>query len=58
MGTIEKIEDVDHLRFVENQYPLYFTEIESESISVDTPKDLEKVRKIIQEKLNNGEITL
>lgn len=58
MGEIEKIEDIDHLRFVENNYPLYFTEIQSESISVDTPKDLEKVRTIISQKISNGEILL
>ena len=52
MGKVEKIEDIDHLRFIENQYPLYFTEVQSESISVDTPKDLEKVRKIISERKN------
>ncbi|MCM1324612.1 MAG: 3-deoxy-manno-octulosonate cytidylyltransferase [Acetobacter sp.] len=54
MGEIEKIEDIDHLRFIENGYPLYFTEIQSESISVDTTKDLEKVRQIIQERIDKG----
>lgn len=52
MGILEKIEDIDHLRFIENGKPIYFTEINSTSISVDTPKDLEKVRMIIQEKMN------
>lgn len=52
MGVIEKIEDIDHLRFIENNKSIYFTEINSSSISVDTTKDLEKVRKIVQEKLN------
>ena len=58
MGSIEKIEDIDHLRFIENQYPLYFTEVQSESISVDTPKDLEKVKKIIAKKIEKKEGTL
>ena len=58
MGEIEKIEDIDHLRFIENQYPLFFTEVNSESISVDTPKDLEKVRTNISQKISNGEILL
>lgn len=48
MGSIEKIEDIDHLRFLENGIDLHFSYVESESISVDTPKDLEKVRDIIQ----------
>lgn len=47
MGILEKIEDIDHLRFLENNIPIYYTEIESESFSVDTQKDLDKVRRII-----------
>ena len=47
MGDLEKIEDIDHLRFLENGINLHFTRVESESISVDTLKDLEKVRIII-----------
>lgn len=48
MGSVEKVEDIDHLRFLENYKELYFTLVDSESISVDTPKDLEKVRMIIE----------
>ena len=48
-GVIEKIEDIDHLRFLENGVELHFTYVDSESISVDTPKDLEKVCKMIAE---------
>lgn len=48
MGILEKIEDIDHLRFLENGIPIYYTKIESESLSVDTKNDLEKVRSIIQ----------
>ena len=54
MGVIEKIEDIDHLRFIENEKPIYFTEINSTSISVDTKKDLEKVKFIMAEKLKNN----
>ena len=54
MGSIEKIEDIDHLRFLENGIELHFNYVDSESISVDTPKDLEKVRKLMQEKLSKG----
>lgn len=46
-GRLEKIEDIDHLRFLENHKILKFKEVNSESISVDTPKDLEKVRMIM-----------
>lgn len=51
MGILEKIEDIDHLRFLENGIPLFFKEVKSDSLSVDTPKDLEKVREIMQKRL-------
>ena len=57
-GSLEKIEDIDHLRFIENEKKIGFTQIESESLSVDTPKDLEKVRHIMRNKLENGELSL
>ena len=50
MGILEKIEDIDHLRFIENSKKLRFVEVKSESISVDTQKDLEKVREILKSK--------
>lgn len=53
MGTLEKIEDIDHLRFLENNKPIFFKKVESESLSVDTPKDLEKVISIIKGKKKN-----
>lgn len=55
MNDLEKIEDIDHLRFLANGIDLHFNKVESESISVDTPKDLEKVKRIIKEisKTNN-----
>lgn len=55
IGVIEKIEDIDHLRFIENSKPIYFKEINSISISVDTKKDLEKVRIIMKEKMKDNE---
>ncbi len=54
MGNVEKIEDIDHIRFLENGKKLYFKEVMSDSISVDTKKDLEKVIKMIEEKSING----
>lgn len=56
-GRHEKIEDIDHLRFIENGKPIHFMQVNSESISVDTPKDLEKVRVLLQEKIDKGEIS-
>lgn len=57
-GVLEKIEDIDHLRFIENEKRICFTQIDSESLSVDTPKDLEKVRHIMQHKLENRELSI
>ncbi len=48
MGVYEKIEDIDHLRFIENKKTLHLTEVASESLSVDTKSDLERVIQIIE----------
>ena len=48
MGELEKIEDIDHLRFLEHGIELHFNFVHSDSISVDTPKDLEVVRKMME----------
>lgn len=55
MGVLEQIEDIDHLRFLENGVPIYYTEVKSEALSVDTKNDLEKVRAIIFEKCRKGD---
>ncbi len=46
-GEIETIEDIDHLRFLENGIPIKFKLVNSSSLSVDTEKDLDKVRKTL-----------
>lgn len=51
MGELERIEDIDHLRFLEHGVELHFSYVDSDSISVDTPKDLEKVRCIMEKRL-------
>lgn len=53
MGLIEKAEDIDHLRFLENDIGLYFSLVDSDSISVDTPKDLDFVRNKMREIMAN-----
>lgn len=50
-GELEKIEDLGTLRFLENDIPVYFSRVESESLSVDTERDLTKVRHIMEKKL-------
>lgn len=48
MGQLEKVEDIDHLRFIEGGIDVFFKEVQSDSLSVDTAKDLEKVRKMMR----------
>lgn len=55
-GNVEKIEDIDHLRFLEHGKNITFKYVDSESISVDTPKDLEKVRILMGQKINSKKI--
>ena len=47
-GAVEKVEDIELLRFIENGYKVQFIEVNSETIAVDTPLDLELVRKAIK----------
>ena len=54
MAVNERIEDIDHIRFLENGIPIHYKLIESESLSVDTNNDLEKVRMIISKKIKNN----
>lgn len=51
-AKIEEIEDIEILRFIENGYRVQYIEVDSNTIAVDTPKDLEKVRKFIENKLS------
>lgn len=55
-GTIEAIEDIDEFRFLENGHKLKFVLTEATTLSVDTYKDLEKVRNILQKKIEAGEV--
>ena len=57
-GYLESIEDIDEFRFLENGHKVKFITVEATTLSVDTQKDLEKVRMIIQKKLDGGDIKL
>ena len=48
-AKIEAIEDIEILRFIENGYRVQYIEVNSDTIAVDTPNDLERVVKYIQE---------
>ena len=55
MGELERIEDIDHLRFIEHGKDVIIKLTDSESLSVDTKNDLEKVRQIMSKKLAESE---
>lgn len=57
-AKIEAIEDIEILRFIENGYKVQYIEVDSETVAVDTPNDLEKVRKIVKNQINSGKIVL
>jgi len=53
-GLLESIEDVTLQRFLENKIHIIYRLVESESLSVDTPHDLEKVISIIKQRGLDG----
>lgn len=46
-GTLEKIEQLEQLRWMENGYKIRVAEVEHDSVSVDVPEDVEKVEKLL-----------
>lgn len=56
-GCLENIEDIDEYRFLENGKKIKFILVDADSFSVDTQKDLERVRQIIGSRLRGGGTT-
>lgn len=50
-GKMEKIEDIEILRFIESGYRVKFVEVPSNTIAVDTINDLKKVNELYSERL-------
>lgn len=50
-GAIERAEGIELLRLLENHKKVLTVLVDSESMAVDTQKDLERVRKVIRDKL-------
>lgn len=54
-GNIERAEGIELLRLIENHKKIFTVEIESESMAVDTQKDLERIQAVFtQNKGNRG----
>ncbi len=51
-AKIEAIEDIEILRFIENGYKVQFIEVNSDTVAVDTPNDLDRVREIVSRQIN------
>lgn len=52
-AKIEKIEDIELMRFIECSHPVKFIEVSSKSVAVDTPKDLKRVIDVLEEMQQN-----
>lgn len=50
-AKLEAIEDIEILRFIENNYKVQYVEVDSDTVAVDTYKDLDKVRELISKRL-------
>ncbi len=49
-GELERIEQLEQLRWLENGYRIRVVEVEYEAVSVDVPADVARVEKILQER--------
>ena len=50
-GNIERAEGIELLRLLENHRKVLTVEIDSESMAVDTQKDLERIQRVIGQRL-------
>jgi 3-deoxy-manno-octulosonate cytidylyltransferase (CMP-KDO synthetase) len=47
-GELEKIEQLEQLRWMENGWKIRVAEVEHDAVSVDVPEDVERVEKLLQ----------
>jgi 3-deoxy-manno-octulosonate cytidylyltransferase (CMP-KDO synthetase) len=52
-GAVERIEDIEILRFIESGYKVKMVEVLQSTLAVDNEKDLKNVREIIGERLKS-----
>jgi 3-deoxy-manno-octulosonate cytidylyltransferase (CMP-KDO synthetase) len=52
-GELERIEQLEQLRWLENGFHMQVVETEYDPVSVDVPADVEKVEKILRERAKN-----
>jgi 3-deoxy-manno-octulosonate cytidylyltransferase (CMP-KDO synthetase) len=54
-GAVERIEDIELLRFIEGGFKVKVVEVSQDTIGVDNEKDLEMVRSIIGKRISANE---
>jgi 3-deoxy-manno-octulosonate cytidylyltransferase (CMP-KDO synthetase) len=47
-GELEKIEQLEQLRWMENGWKIRVAEVEHDAVSVDVPEDVARVEKLLQ----------
>ena len=50
-GRLERLEGLEQLRILENGFKIYVELVRTDTVSVDTPEDLERVRKLLGEEI-------
>lgn len=53
-GLVELIEENDSLRFIENRKDCYYINAHCKTLSVDTPKDIEQIERLMKQKGMGG----
>src|SRR5277367_2367436 len=53
-GELERIEQLEQLRWMENGWKIRVAEVEHDAVSVDVPADVERVAKLLQEAEREG----
>jgi 3-deoxy-manno-octulosonate cytidylyltransferase (CMP-KDO synthetase) len=48
-GELEKIEQLEQLRWLENGWRIRVTEVMRDAVSVDVPEDISRVEKLLKE---------
>jgi len=52
-GELERIEQLEQLRWLENGWKIRVAEVEHDAVSVDVPEDVARVEKLLQDKGSN-----